>query len=97
MLEMGGAKETLGFTKDELKRTRFYRELYEEIYTTAKAEGVKETILQLLTRCFGDLPAEMEEKIRDLAPERISALAGILLDMTSLGVVDAWLQEHSEN
>ncbi|WP_460194490.1 Rpn family recombination-promoting nuclease/putative transposase [Thermosynechococcus sp. FA-CM-4201] len=122
-------EQMLGFTKDELKQTRFYRELYDEIYTTAKAEGemlgkqqgleeglqqgrqqglqqgrqegIKEgeslIVLQLLKRRFGDLPADIEQKIRNLSPERIAALADILLDIASLEAVNAWLQEHSED
>ncbi|MDR5639462.1 DUF4351 domain-containing protein [Thermosynechococcus sp. GLH187] len=60
-------------------------------------EGESLIVLQLLKRRFGDLPAVMEEKIRNLSPEKITALAGMLLDITSLEAVNAWLQEHSED
>ncbi|BCX12446.1 MAG: hypothetical protein KatS3mg067_1384 [Thermosynechococcus sp.] len=96
----------LGFTTEELKRTRFYREVYAE----ARAEGLDEgrqqglqqglqqgevlVILRLLRRRFGSVPSELEERIQRLSISQIEALAEALLDFRELGDVAAWL-EHS--
>ncbi|WP_297757098.1 DUF4351 domain-containing protein [Thermosynechococcus sp.] len=92
----------LGFTTEELKRTRFYREVYAE----ARAEGLDEgrqqglqqgevlVILRLLRRRFGSVPSELEERIQRLSIAQIEALAEALLDFRELGDVAAWL-EHS--
>ncbi|WNC31495.1 Rpn family recombination-promoting nuclease/putative transposase [Thermosynechococcus sp. PKX95] len=112
----------LGFTTEELKRTRFYRDVYaevreevyaearEEVYAEAREEGRQEgrqegwqeglqqgetlVVLRQLRRRFGELPAGLEERIRQLSLHQIEALAEALLDFTTLEQVSAWL-EHS--
>ncbi|QSF48228.1 Rpn family recombination-promoting nuclease/putative transposase [Thermosynechococcus sp. TA-1] len=117
----------LGFTTEELKRTRFYREVYaevrEEVYAEAREEGLQEgraqgleegrqegrqegleqglqqgetlVVLRLLRRRFGELPAGLEERIRQLPAYEIEALAEALLDFTALEEVFAWLERSS--
>ncbi|MDR5639212.1 DUF4351 domain-containing protein [Thermosynechococcus sp. PP42] len=49
----------------------------------------------ILRRRFGQLPAGLEERIRQLPPPQIEALAEALLDFTALEEVFAWLERSS--
>ncbi|WNC86242.1 Rpn family recombination-promoting nuclease/putative transposase [Thermosynechococcus sp. QKsg1] len=88
----------LGFTTDELKRTRFYQEVYAEAREDGLQQGLQQgetlVVLRQLRRRFGELPAGLEERIRQLPVHQIEALAEALLDFTTLEEVFAWL-EHS--
>ncbi|QSF48233.1 DUF4351 domain-containing protein [Thermosynechococcus sp. GLH187] len=49
----------------------------------------------ILRRRFGELPAGLEERIRQLPAHQIEALAEALLDFTALEEVFAWLERSS--
>ncbi|WJI23153.1 Rpn family recombination-promoting nuclease/putative transposase [Thermosynechococcus sp. B0] len=105
----------LGFTTEELKRTRFYRDVYaearEEGLQEGRAQGREEgreegrqqglqqgeaaVVLRQLRRRFGSVPNDLEERIRQLSPDQIEALAEALLDFTDLEAVFAWLNRSS--
>ncbi|HIK36032.1 MAG TPA: Rpn family recombination-promoting nuclease/putative transposase [Thermosynechococcus sp. M98_K2018_005] len=109
----------LGFTTEELKRTRFYQEVYAEAREEGRQEGRLEgrqegrkeglqeglqqglqqgeaaIVLRQLRRRFGSVPSDLEERIRQLSPHQIEALAEALLDFTDLGAVSAWLNRSS--
>ncbi|MFN4280846.1 DUF4351 domain-containing protein, partial [Thermosynechococcus sp.] len=77
----------LGLTTDELKKTRFYQEVYAE----GLQQGEAAVVLRQLRRRFGSVPNDLEERIRRLSPEQIEALAEALLDFTDLEEVSDWL------
>ncbi|BAC08224.1 DUF4351 domain-containing protein, partial [Thermosynechococcus vestitus] len=93
----------LGFTTEELKRTRFYREVYAEAREEGLQEGLEQglqqgealVILRLLRRRFGSVPSELEERIQQLSAPQIEALAEALLDFRELEEVAAWLEQTS--
>uniref|UniRef100_UPI0026182072 DUF4351 domain-containing protein n=1 Tax=uncultured Thermosynechococcus sp. TaxID=436945 RepID=UPI0026182072 len=58
-------------------------------------QGEAAVVLRQLRRRFGSLPNELEERIRQLSPERIEALAEALLDFTDLGELVSWLGRSS--
>ncbi|AHB87642.1 protein of unknown function DUF2887 [Thermosynechococcus sp. NK55a] len=89
----------LGFTTEELKRTRFYREVYAEAREEGLHQGLQQglqegevlVILRQLRRRFGSVPRDLEERIRQLSISQIEALAEALLDFRELEEVAAWL------
>ncbi|MDR7897452.1 Rpn family recombination-promoting nuclease/putative transposase [Thermosynechococcus sp. JY1332] len=101
----------LGFTTEELKRTRFYQEVYAEAREEGRQEGRQEgreegrqeglqqgeaaVVLRQLRRRFGSVPNDLEEGIRQLSADQIEALAEALLDFTDLEEVFAWLNRSS--
>ncbi|BAC08227.1 Rpn family recombination-promoting nuclease/putative transposase [Thermosynechococcus vestitus] len=101
----------LGFTTEELKRTRFYREVYAEAREEGLHEGLQQglqqgleqglqqgealVILRQLRRRFGSVPSELEEQIWRLSVSQIEALAEALLDFRELEEVAAWLEQTS--
>ncbi|WP_298977555.1 DUF4351 domain-containing protein, partial [uncultured Thermosynechococcus sp.] len=89
----------LGLTTEELKRTRFYQEVYAEGRQEGLQQGLQQgeaaVVLRQLRRRFGSLPNELEEGIRRLSPDQIEALAEALLDFTDLEEVAAWLNRSA--
>ncbi|WP_299044227.1 Rpn family recombination-promoting nuclease/putative transposase [uncultured Thermosynechococcus sp.] len=83
----------LGLTTEELKRTRFYQEVYAEGRQEGLQEGEAVVVLRLLKRRFGEMPPALEERIRQLSVAQIEALAEALLDFTDLGELAAWLEQ----
>ncbi len=95
----------LGLTTEELKRTRFYQEIYTEGRQEGLQQGLRQglqeglhqgeavVILRLLRRRFGEMPPAMEERIRQLSVAQIEALAEVLLDFTDLGELTVWLEQ----
>ncbi|QEQ01179.1 Rpn family recombination-promoting nuclease/putative transposase [Thermosynechococcus sp. CL-1] len=82
----------LGFTTEELKRTRFYQEVYAEAREEGLQQGEALVVLRLLRRRFGDLPAELEAAIRQLPSTQIETLAEALLDFATLEDLRGWLR-----
>uniref|UniRef100_UPI00261F7CB2 DUF4351 domain-containing protein n=1 Tax=uncultured Thermosynechococcus sp. TaxID=436945 RepID=UPI00261F7CB2 len=89
----------LGLTTEELKRTRFYQEVYAEGRQEGLQQGLQQgeaaVVLRQLRRRFGSLPNDFEEGIRRLSPDQIEALAEALLDFTDLEEVAAWLNRSA--
>ncbi|MFN4196358.1 MAG: DUF2887 domain-containing protein, partial [Thermosynechococcus sp.] len=89
----------LGLTTEELKRTRFYQEVYAEGRQEGLQQGLQQgeaaVVLRLLRRRFGSVPNDLEERIRQLSADQIEALAEALLDFTDLGEVVSWLERSA--
>ena len=60
-----------------------------------EAKGWVAVVLKQLTRVCGPLPAEVEQRIRQLPIERLEALAEALLDFRSLQDAQSWLDAHA--
>jgi predicted transposase YdaD len=90
----------------ELEQTRVYRDAKAE----GKAEGeligheagliegeIKEAqglILRLLTRRVGNVPADIQARIRAIPLIQLEELGEALLDFTQMGDLIGWLDEH---
>uniref|UniRef100_UPI00260E8CB2 DUF4351 domain-containing protein n=1 Tax=uncultured Thermosynechococcus sp. TaxID=436945 RepID=UPI00260E8CB2 len=97
----------LGLTTEELKRTRFYQEVYaegrQEGLQAGREEGLQQglqqgeaaVVLRQLRRRFGNVPCELEEEIQQLSVAQLEALAEALLDFTDLGELVSWLGRSS--
>ena len=59
-----------------------------------EAKGGAAVALRPLTRVCGSLPAEVEQRIRQLPLERLEALAEALLEFRCLQDAQAWLDAH---
>ena len=80
----------------ELEQTRVYREAKAEGELIGEARGkAKEQalILRLLTRRVGNMPNQLQERIKSLPLERLEALGEALLDFTSMADLEAWLAQ----
>jgi predicted transposase YdaD len=60
-----------------------------------KAKGRQDLILRLLARRFGEVPAELAERIATLPDSRMEAFAESLLDFQSLADAQAWIACHA--
>ncbi|MDY7049645.1 MAG: DUF4351 domain-containing protein, partial [Microcystis panniformis WG22] len=69
--------------------------LYQQDREQAVQEGVQQEALKLvlrqLQRCFGEIPQNLEETIRNLPVERLEDLGLALLDFGTLTDLDNWL------
>ena len=61
-----------------------------------RVEGMQKAALVLLTRQLGQLSDVTSKRIGKLAPEKIEALLGALLDFKSKADLDRWLRAHSK-
>jgi hypothetical protein len=59
------------------------------------AEGSTSVLLNQLAKLCGPLPEEVQQRIRCLPFERLSALGEALLDFRSLSDLQAWLSANA--
>jgi predicted transposase YdaD len=82
----------------ELKKSRFYQEVYAEGLEEGREEGRRgeaaALVLRLLHRRLGMLPHATEERIATLSVPELEALGEALLDFAQPADLDAWLRQH---
>jgi len=59
-----------------------------------KQEGVLETVTRLLTRRFGTIDENLQQRIEQLPTTQLQDLAEELLDLYSVTNLVAWLRER---
>lgn len=88
----------LHLPETDLKKTRFYQEVFSEGREEGLDEGRREAeralVLRQLTRRCGPLNPELQARIRALSSEQHGELSEALLDFRSLDDLEAWLQAH---
>jgi predicted transposase YdaD len=82
----------------ELKKTRFYQEVYAEGHGEGREEGrhgeALALVLRLLRRRLGPLPGGTEDRITTLCVDQIEALGEAMLDFARPAELTEWLREH---
>jgi predicted transposase/invertase (TIGR01784 family) len=85
----------LGFTHTDLKKSRFYQEVFAEGQEEGRQEGRREEcialVLRLLNRRLGRLPASETRRIQHLSLTAAEALAEALLDFQNPSDLATWL------
>ncbi|BAZ53113.1 hypothetical protein NIES4103_57840 [Nostoc sp. NIES-4103] len=85
------------FTHDDLKKTRYYRELkqevIEDITKEVKQEEALALILRQLPRRIGIVKLELIERIQQLETSQLENLAEALLDFESESNLVDWLNQ----
>jgi predicted transposase YdaD len=74
----------LGYTTDELKQTRFYRDVRED--------ERREIVLMQLNRKVGQLSPHNQARVEALGFDRLQVLGADLLDFTNLTDLENWLE-----
>jgi predicted transposase YdaD len=74
----------LGYTTDELKQTRFYRDVRED--------ERREIVLMQLNRKVGQLSPQNQARVEALGFDRLQVLGADLLDFTNLTDLENWLE-----
>lgn len=74
-----------------LKQTRVYREIKEEGLEEGR-EATANIIIRLLTKRLGEIPQEVRSLVAGLPFQLLEELGEALLDFTSVGDLQAWLQ-----
>ncbi len=83
------------FKQFEQERTMSYVTTGERIgYERGRQEGEQNLILRLLTRRVGDVPSEVQERIKSLSLAQLEALGEALLDFTGLEDLLSWLEAN---
>jgi Domain of unknown function (DUF4351) len=59
-----------------------------------KQEGERSTLLKILTRKLGELPAELRSSIESLSIEQLELLGDVLFDFSSIDDLKTWLEGH---
>ena len=59
-----------------------------------KREGEADIVIRLLSRKVGQLPDELEARIRKLSNVKVESLADNLFDLSSLADLETWLEQH---
>ena len=80
----------LHLPETDLKKTRFYQEVFEEGREAAEVA----LLLRLLTRRLGTLSAEYPARLGGLSSDQRGALVEAVLDFTARSDLDAWLSKH---
>lgn len=98
------------FTREDLKKTRYYQEVREEVREELQQQvreelqqqvqqQVREATLELierwLRRFLGAVNPELQERIHQLSVEQLKNLAEALLDFSSEADLATWLDESS--
>ena len=83
------------FGLSELKQTRFYQEIEEEVGPRERLEGARSVVLDLLDRKVGSIPPQILERINDLSSEHLRLLSLDLLEFGSIADLKAWLVDHA--
>ena len=81
----------LHLPETDLKKTRFYQDVFREGRQEGRQEGERALVLRQLRRRLGGLTPERERQIGALPPEAVEALGEALLDFTGTGDLDVWL------
>ncbi|MFO0053776.1 MAG: DUF4351 domain-containing protein, partial [Dolichospermum sp.] len=80
-----------------LERSRAYQEIKQEGREEGRQEGRQETalnlVIRLLTKRFGELPADADHSISVLPLPVLVSLSEALLDFTSLYDFQVWLDQ----
>ncbi len=96
-------REMLHLPEGDLKKTRFYQEVFAEGRQEGRLEGRLEgreqgraeeaanLVLRQLARRIGRLSADKQQRIRSLSIEQLEALGDALLDFRDAADLDAWL------
>ena len=93
----------LQLPETDLKKTRFYQEVFQEGLIEGREEGREEgrlegeqhLVLRLLKRRLGSLSTAQQTCIRAVPADILGALADALLDFQTPTDLEAWLQKHS--
>jgi predicted transposase YdaD len=87
----------LGYTIDELKQTRVYREAKDEGRQEGEQLGAQREaaalILRQITHRFGTLPTSAVTHIEQLPIEQLETLSVACLDFRSLTDLETWLAQ----
>ncbi|AFY62203.1 Rpn family recombination-promoting nuclease/putative transposase [Synechococcus sp. PCC 6312] len=84
-------REMLGFTRTELKNTRFYQEVKAEGVEEGRQEGELAILMRVLKRRFGPIPTTLESQIQSLSQAQLESLAEAIFDFNALADVQAWI------
>ncbi len=79
------------FTRNDLRRTRYYQEVREEV----RQEEALELIRRLLIRRIGAVNPLLQERLHQLSIAQLEDLAEALLDFSSEADLVAWLNQLS--
>jgi predicted transposase YdaD len=95
------------FSLSDLKRTRYYQEVREEVREELQQEvreelqqevrqqEALELIRRLLLRRIGAVNPQLQERIEQLSVDQLEDLAEALLDFSNEANLAAWLHENS--
>jgi predicted transposase YdaD len=101
-LSRGEIRAMLQLPVTDVKKTRFYQEVFGEGREEGRQEGLEEErqrgrqrevrlVLRLLERRIGHLPADDQARIGALTLDDLEALGEALLDFADLADLAAWL------
>ncbi|NMF61310.1 hypothetical protein DP113_15095 [Brasilonema octagenarum UFV-E1] len=79
----------------DIKKTRFYEEVREEILEEVRQEKALELIMRQLRRRIGNMDQQLQERISQLSIEQLENLAEALLDFSTQADLTTWLQDQS--
>ena len=83
------------FGLSELRQTRFYQEIEEEVGPRERLEEARSIVLDLLNRKLGSIPSKTLERINELSLDYLRLLSQDLLNFSSIGDLKAWLLDHA--
>ena len=66
--------------------------LYQQDRELAKQEGEQRLIIRQLNRRIGEIESSLIQKVQALSIEQLEELGEALLDFTSIGDLENWLQ-----
>ncbi|GCL41249.1 hypothetical protein NIES80_09430 [Dolichospermum planctonicum] len=66
--------------------------LYQQDRELAKQEGEQRLIIRQLNRRIGEIESSLIQKVQALSVEQLEELGEALLDFTSIGDLENWLQ-----
>ena len=66
--------------------------LYQQDRELAKQEGEQRLIIRLLNRRIGEIESSLIQRVQALSIEQLEELGEALLDFTSIGDLENWLQ-----
>ncbi len=66
--------------------------LYQQDRELAKQEGEQRLIIRLLNRRIGEIESSLIQRVQTLSIEQLEELGEALLDFTSIGDLENWLQ-----
>ncbi len=75
----------------ELQQTRVYREAEEQGNVKGRQDEAQGLILRLLNRRVGNIPIDLEARIKTLPLAQLEELGEALLDFSQMGDLVAWL------
>lgn len=81
------------FGLSELKQTRFYQEIEEEIGPIREQQGARSVVLRQLNHKLGSIPDKTVERINELSPDQFESFSEALLDFETVNDLKAWLAD----